>query len=67
MVCINSQWSMLRIFTAFSAFNLFSHFITFDGPCDGDNTLCLDPVFRLNLPIRSRDFGEKNSVVRDQN
>ena len=38
---------------------------TFDGPCDADNTLCLDLVFRLSLPIRNRDLGSDEQTGMD--
>ena len=54
---------MLRVFTAFSAVNLFCHLFTFDGPFDVDNTMCLDLVFRLSLLIRSGDLVICNRLV----
>ena len=38
---------------------------TFDGPCDADNTLCLELVYWLNVPIRNRDLGSDKQTSMD--
>ena len=49
---------MVRVLLFFLLLIYLVILFTFDEPCDADNTLCLDLVFRLTFPIRNRDFGE---------